>query len=186
VASGTACVLCGGESGDRPQPFYNGEACLPCSKRITSRRAWAFLIDGALAGGVASGASLAVAIRFRLYDAALLLLFLVLYTGLFVVRDAARGVSPGKLLLGLQVVDQETGLPIGARQSLRRNAMLALPYAPVFAAFTLWKGPHLGDHDAGTRVVPRRPWGPGAAAQHLSGPRVSSRDTTADRPRRGR
>jgi uncharacterized RDD family membrane protein YckC len=109
---------------------------------------------------------------FALWLLALLasLLWLVLY-GLF--RDSLNsGRSWGKRLLGLQVVDSETGLPCGRMASAMRNlpglcsllmgalASLLLPFCGSIAALVeplavliSAERLRLGDHWAGTRVV---------------------------------
>jgi uncharacterized RDD family membrane protein YckC len=152
----STCVMCGGDTESRRQPYYDAVACLRCSRRATSRRTWAFIVDFNLAFGLGSAATLAVPSG---NVELMALVAFVVGAGLFVLRDAVRGISPGKLLLGLRVVDSSTGLPIGVTQSLRRNGLLALPLFPILAAFLVWKGPHLGDLHAGTRVTPRGSWG---------------------------
>jgi uncharacterized RDD family membrane protein YckC len=49
------------------------------------------------------------------------------YRSLFILKDGFGGCSPGKLLFGLRVVDQTTGVPIGPGRSAQRNLLLLLP-----------------------------------------------------------
>lgn len=75
-------------------------------------------------------------------------------------RDAIRGQSIGKFLLGLVVISLETGRPSSLTGSVRRNALLLLPGANVVAIFleagTIVRDPQgqrLGDRLAQTQVV---------------------------------
>jgi uncharacterized RDD family membrane protein YckC len=75
-------------------------------------------------------------------------------------RDAIKGQSIGKLLLGLVVISLETGRPSSLTGSVRRNALLLLPGANAVAIFleagTIVRdlqGQRLGDRLAQTQVV---------------------------------
>lgn len=75
-------------------------------------------------------------------------------------RDAIRGQSVGKFLLGLVVISLETGRPSSLAGSVRRNLLLLLPGANIVAIFleagTLVRDPQgqrLGDRLAQTQVV---------------------------------
>ena len=93
---------------------------------------------------------------------------------LFAFKDGFAGMSPGKWVLGLRVVDRATLRPIGPLGSFMRNLLPALPLIGfVFAAFIgyqiLGSGERLGDSWAGTRVVLRKhahkpPFHPGPIA----------------------
>ncbi|MDX2177282.1 MAG: RDD family protein [Candidatus Sumerlaeia bacterium] len=70
-------------------------------------------------------------------------------------RDAVKGRSPGKLVVGLRVVDANTGAPISVGQSIIRNLLFAIPCLPLVMLFVLLAtGEHWGDKIAGTRVEP--------------------------------
>lgn len=127
-----------GSAADRPEPWASPSF---------ARRCVAFLLDGAIALLLSTvepaGALFAVA-------------YLVLRDGLW------RGGSIGKRLLALRVVRSD-GSTIGLRESLRRNAMFAVPLlnaaisVAVFEGVLLYfdeEGLRLGDRIAGTRVVP--------------------------------
>ena len=43
---------------------------------------------------------------------------------LMLAKDAVRGMSVGKFIVGIQVVDSKTGKPIGLWQSALRNSLL--------------------------------------------------------------
>lgn len=94
----------------------------------------------------------------------------LIVAGVFLLtKDAWRGRSPGKRMFGLQVVDADTGQPIGLRQSLQRNLVLLLAlvgFLPIAEGpvkgfgLTLWViayrmrfGPRDGEGWAHTRVI---------------------------------
>jgi uncharacterized RDD family membrane protein YckC len=96
----------------------------------------------------------------------------LILAGLFLLtRDAWRGMSPGKRMSGLQVVDTDTGEPIGLRQSVQRNLVLLLAlvgFLPIaegpvkglgislwVIAFRMRFGPRDGEGWANTRVIDR-------------------------------
>jgi hypothetical protein len=75
-------------------------------------------------------------------------------------HDAILGRSAGKFLCSLVVIDLETGLPCGWKQSFNRNLLFLLPGANAVAAFLEAKtciqdpqGQRLGDRIALTQVV---------------------------------
>ncbi len=75
-------------------------------------------------------------------------------------RDAIGGQSVGKLLLGLVVIDLETGRVSSLSGSIKRNLLLLLPGANVVAIFLETRtiiadpqGQRLGDRLAQTHVV---------------------------------
>lgn len=86
----------------------------------------------------------------------------VVFFGLFSLKDAFRGISPGKWLLDLQVVDQVTMKPTGLRASLKRNlhlCMAAIPCAGLplllIEGASVGYGLRWGDNWARTKVVRR-------------------------------
>ena len=89
------------------------------------------------------------------YDTMLcVLLFLALAFVFFLARDAVRGMSVGKFIVGIQVVDSKTGKPIGLWQSALRNSLLyILLVIEFFVMICNSKGLRLGDRLAETRVV---------------------------------
>jgi uncharacterized RDD family membrane protein YckC len=72
---------------------------------------------------------------------------------LWLFRDGFGGRSFGKSVMGLQVVDAETGQGAGFGASFKRNLPMLIPFAPLVAAFQMTRGPRLGDGWAQTRVV---------------------------------
>ena len=69
-------------------------------------------------------------------------------------KDGLGGVSPGKVLLGLEVRNVHTGRRIGLWQSFRRNWAIYLiwPFA-IFEIVELFRGRRSGDEAAGTIVI---------------------------------
>ncbi len=87
-------------------------------------------------------------------------LYLVLGATYLLLRDAIGGQSLGKILLGLVVIDLQTGRVSSLAGSVRRNFLLLLPGANVVAivleARTIMSDPQgqrLGDRLAQTQVV---------------------------------
>jgi uncharacterized RDD family membrane protein YckC len=86
--------------------------------------------------------------------------FLVIAASYLLLRDSMRGQSPGKLLLGLVVVNLETGRPCTLKDSVWRNAVFLVPGANLVAVFlepiTIVRDPQgqrLGDRLAQTQVI---------------------------------
>jgi uncharacterized RDD family membrane protein YckC len=82
----------------------------------------------------------------------------------FIMKDGFSGQSPGKQLMDVQVLDHWTGLPIGFKQSFKRNSILLLGRIPVVGglvklvviiiiAVQVAGGYRLGDGFAQTRVI---------------------------------
>ena len=79
----------------------------------------------------------------------------VITLSLFLIKDGFKGYSLGKGLLGLQVINEEDGEPIGLFRSLKRNlpTMLPIPLYRFFLGFQLFDGYRNGDGWAQTKVV---------------------------------
>lgn len=75
---------------------------------------------------------------------------------LFFCKDGFHGMSPGKWLAGVQVVDRITREPIGFLQSFKRNLVLMIPMAFLVIAHSMLKGKRIGDGWAGTEVIWRK------------------------------
>jgi len=88
-----------------------------------------------------------------------LIVTLAVGTAFVLLKDAAHGRSPAKLLLGLRVVDARTGKGIGPIKSIMRNFLLLLPVLPLVEAVVAnLRADHrrLGDLLANTTVVRTR------------------------------
>jgi len=80
---------------------------------------------------------------------------------LWLFRDGFGGRSFGKSVMGLQVVDVDTGQGAGFGASFKRNLPMLIPFAPLVAAAQMSRGPRLGDGWANTRVVWKKHQGRG-------------------------
>ena len=88
------------------------------------------------------------------------LAYLALAAAFGLLRDGIGGHSPGKFILGLVVINVETGKPATWGDSARRNVLFLLPGANIAAVFlealTLLRDPQgqrLGDRFAQTQVI---------------------------------
>ena len=93
----------------------------------------------------------------------------------FTLLEGAYAATPGKMLLGLQVVKLD-GTPIGWREAIVRNLLRYIDsgIAYLIGAIAIWTSPHrqrLGDRAAETLVV-RRPTVPAPALSR--GPAVAA------------
>lgn len=143
-------------------PLYGVRVCWPCSRAFTGLRELAFLIDILLFLLVVLALSIILSnvLPGSPYSSKVVI---VAYLGsclLFACKDGLAGMSLGKLLIGLQVVDAETGRPAGPVKSFLRNLCVSIPLVSWFymwaVASQLAEGPRCGDGLAGTRVIWRR------------------------------
>ena len=121
----------------------------PYAKADVRRRLFAATIDG-----------LMVVMSCLLYWTSDFVLYLAAGAAYLLFRDAIRGQSVGKFLLGVVVISLETGRPCSLAGSVRRNLLLLVPGANVVAIFlevrTVVRDPQgqrLGDRLAQTQVV---------------------------------
>jgi uncharacterized RDD family membrane protein YckC len=121
----------------------------PYVKADVRKRLFAATIDG-----------LMVVTACILYWNSDVVLYLAAGSAYLLFRDALKGQSIGKFLLGLVVISLETGRPSSLAGSVRRNALLLLPGANIVAIFleagTVIRDPQgqrLGDRLAQTQVV---------------------------------
>ena len=186
VKGDVACPLCGrtGSVMHKGKPLYGEKVCKKCYYGFANRRQLAYVID-AIVVGIASTAVLIpilMGIGFIIElqgmggttTGAVILGFAGIVMGilgqlLFAFRDGFSGYSLGKKLMGVRVVEEETGLPIGFGMSFKRNLKLAV-YTCIFSILgllgnfltlvlyvvvgsKLCKGPRMGDQWAKTKVV---------------------------------
>jgi uncharacterized RDD family membrane protein YckC len=157
------CPIC-----DQPEiianwvPLYGVRVCWMCSQAFLSRRQIAFLIDSSLLFGLAL-AVFSVAPSLTQDVVAVRRICWMSYLGcclLFALKDGVFGVSPGKWITGLQVVDVETGQAAGFVQSFARNLCVSIPLISWFYIWSinayLFAGERVGDDWAGTKVVWRK------------------------------
>src|SRR5205807_9716007 len=74
---------------------------------------------------------------------------------LMMLRDGFNGMSPGKRILGLQVINTVSGVPAKFGDSFKRNLILAVPVLPLVVAIQIFtaNGVRLGDEWAHTKVI---------------------------------
>lgn len=129
IQTDTICGMCGEPLTQdmKPTVLFGARVSQKCSNAFNGRRQLAFLID--------AGACLAIAFPVASHMAAADLkgdgrvsfwMVWAICTGMLFFKDVCRGRSLGKCLCGLQVVDVDTGDPIGLRQALQRNLSLVL------------------------------------------------------------
>tara|TARA_Y100000589_G_scaffold331941_1_gene388063 strand:+ start:261 stop:920 length:660 start_codon:yes stop_codon:yes gene_type:complete len=164
--------MCEKQANERKaRPLYGTKICKKCYYGLTNRRQLAYVIDWFIWMFVASFVTVGLAafrrslmtnsppasvesIRTIIAIISLLLSYLIMPM-IFGLKDGFSGMSPGKWICGVQVLDAETHLPISFIQALKRNLILIVPLLPLVIAFTLAKGYRLGDKWANTKVVLR-------------------------------
>jgi uncharacterized RDD family membrane protein YckC len=161
AAGGRVCGICGRQLGKRPVDLNNVEVCRPCRRRFISLRQIAFIIDLAVLFALIVLAEYLVSrfcpprylIRFK----AVAEFGTVLPWVVFLTKDGYRGLSIGKWICGLRVVDYEARTPAGFMQSLKRNMPLLLTFWGVLGMWlTLYAGRRWGDGWARTVVIWRK------------------------------
>ena len=169
TASPDTCPLCEVRK-VWPKTLYGHRVCKKCYYKFVNRRQIAFLVDAVLFG-VAAYFLTDLLGRFFAEQILTQTQAFVFYfavgtvTGvLFAMKDGFAGYSPGKLLAGVRVVDDETNEPAGFGQSFRRNAVLLVGQIPfvgglaylavvIVMAVQMGRGPRLGDRFGRTRVI---------------------------------
>lgn len=121
----------------------------PYAKADLHKRIYAGILDGFCVTSVFFAATASRSASYLFVAAAYALL-----------RDSVGGQSPGKFILGLVVINVQSGKPASWRDSARRNVLFLLPGANVAAVFletrTLLRDPQgqrLGDRFAQTQVI---------------------------------
>jgi uncharacterized RDD family membrane protein YckC len=174
-ASAPQCCLCGNWLQFGWKPLYGYQVCPKCHSDFAWKRAFAHLIDIVAANiilGILVVAALVIgavliagAGQTSNSDAAAvtaMLLFMLLYAFIFIamyafllLRDGFNGQSPGKKVLGLQVINTVTGIPIRFGDSFKRNLILIVPVLPIVVAVQIFtaNGMRIGDEWAQTKVI---------------------------------
>jgi uncharacterized RDD family membrane protein YckC len=148
-----ACQICGDHKRmvKSTRSLYGQPVCKKCYDTFASRRQMAFFVDmvlwygliglsGLVAGGLPS-------------EGAGILLASTLAWVVFLFKDGFSGHSPGKAIMGIQVIQQHSGQPGGFWLSLKRNLLLVLPFMIPMVAFQLGSGYRIGDRWANTKVI---------------------------------
>jgi uncharacterized RDD family membrane protein YckC len=168
------CCLCGNWLQFGSKALYGYQVCPKCHTDFAWKRAFAYILDivfvNLIVGvliviAIVIGAIIMAAAQSTNNDAAGTagaMVFLFGYLGSFLIayvlitlRDGFNGMSPGKRILGLQVINSVSGLPAKVPDSLKRNIILAVPVIPIVVIVQIFtgNGSRLGDEWAQTKVV---------------------------------
>lgn len=150
-----ACPICRDSARmKRPKTLYGHQVCRRCWARFMNRRQIAWIVD-TIGIGFVVGLFLGLLFPGNADDSSSGVLNLIFVT-YFVFKDGFAGQSLGKAMCGVQVVHQDSGEPTGFGRSFLRNWILLLPFVPLVVAFTMGKGPRLGDEMGKTKVIWKR------------------------------
>ena len=153
------CSCCQQPKSERFRALYDHPVCRKCYHGLAWRRQFAWFIDLTILGLIYSIAVTVVvaALAIAAFPPEVLAIAQLACFGVYLIaflgKDALGGRTPGRALLGLQVVDATNGEPIGFVASAKRNLINLLPFAPLFVAFDLMKGKRIGDGWANTKVT---------------------------------
>ncbi len=165
------CPVCERTSSTRPfrQRLYGVPVCKRCRNAFANRRQTAYLIDwiawiAATAFPLAyleerfygSGMTRHSFAGFWGFDSAFGFIVTWILPFVFFCKDGFQGMSLGKWMTGVQVVDVHTREPIGFARSLKRNFVLLVPFGVLIVAGTMMKGQRWGDKGARTAVIWRK------------------------------
>jgi uncharacterized RDD family membrane protein YckC len=144
--------LCGREKymEKKAKSLYGQSVCKKCYDGFTNRRQAAFLVDLALWYGIIT--ALGFIVGRPLPQQVETLLALCPWVA-FLFKDGFAGHSPGKALMGIQVVNEESGNPTGFGVSFKRNVLLIVPFMILIVAFQLRAGYRVGDRWARSKVI---------------------------------
>ena len=155
------CPLCETEKdmAQETDTLYGHVVCSKCYHDFANRRQLAFIIDFALwdigtvlvvfAGGLIF--AMGGVPDSQLEGGARILRWMFWPT--FFLKDGFRGHSPGKAMMGLQVVHVTSDEPAGFWTSFKRNLPLAIPFMTLIVAVQLYKGHRWGDGWSESRVI---------------------------------
>jgi len=168
------CCLCGKWLQLGSKPLYGSQVCPKCFNDFAWKRAFAYIIDIVIVNAIVGiltvvmiiiGAVLVGAAQSANNDQAATagaVVFVLGYLGCFlmayvliIMRDGHQGMSPGKRILGLKVINSVSGAPAGWGDSFKRNIILAVPVIPIVVIVQLFSGNglRLGDEWSRTKVI---------------------------------
>jgi len=161
------CPLCGESEnmGSKAKPLYGQAVCIKCSNSFSGKRQLAYVIDTFVFEICVFILFALVYVLVRIFvnfsfnSSKMPSLYFVLnisYFLVFFLKDGFSKSSPGKQIMGLTVVDNTTGQPIGFKTSFKRNLPLLIPFMPIIVFCELYKGYRIGDKWANTRVIWRK------------------------------
>ncbi len=162
---GQTCIICH----TRPvqKQTYGYGVCKKCHYAFANRRQIAYLVDAILI--TIPNIAVIFALALMIPPPGMLFSILafacnVVIFSVFIFKDGFNGHSPGKALMGVQVLDSRTGQPAGFSHSFKRNLPLTVAVLPIVGgyimlvvvlviAFQIAKGFRLADSWAHTRVI---------------------------------
>jgi hypothetical protein len=174
-ASAPQCCLCGNWLQFGYKDLYGYQVCPKCHTDFAWKRAFAYILDIVFVN-VIVGILIVIALVVGMVivgagqsahneDAAataggLVIVFgylgsLLLAYVLITLRDGFNGMSPGKRILGLQVINSVSGVPARLPDSLKRNIILAVPVIPIVVIIQIFTGNgfRLGDEWSQMKVI---------------------------------
>ena len=170
------CPICGRVLSNprRAKTLYSLRVCKKCQHGFANRRQLGYVVDallwmipatgvgyvlGMLAGAAPRTAAPSLSsiwLTMFGFDSVDRFIMVWIFPLLFLCKDGFSGMSLGKWLMGVQVVDRGTMEPISFGQSFKRNLVLMIPFAVLYVALTMLKGARAGDRWANTIVVLRK------------------------------
>ena len=170
------CCLCGNWLQFGWKPLYGYQVCPKCHSDFAWKRAFAYLLDIVFLNiilGILFFVALIVIVMIvgtaaqsaKNQDAAAsaaAVVFLLMYASVFLLayaaillRDGHNGMSPGKRILGLQVINAVSGAPAKFGDSFKRNLILIVPVLPIVVAVQIFtaNGLRIGDEWAQMKVI---------------------------------
>jgi len=169
--SANICSLCDVPFSMKTQvrQIYGSPVCESCHDDFAFRRGLAFFLDAMacnvvimpaiLVGYVLFGSQepvhLEIIERYVTIRVLTIIALIAVPVLLILLKDGFRGTSPGKALLGLQVIDTSSGQPGGFRSSVQRTLPLLLPFTPIYVGYQLFQydGRRFGDTWSDTKVI---------------------------------
>jgi len=160
-----ACPLCGQKKHMKDvRLLYNHMVCRKCYYKFANLRQLAYFLDiiflyiASFLAGFIIAIPLVIALGQGQMNAddvsnSLTCCLWPVITLAFMFKDGFSGHSLGKLICGVQVINEQTGEPGTMFLSFKRNLPLIIPVMPIVVAFQLCKGYRIGDGWASTRVI---------------------------------
>ena len=173
-ASAPQCCLCGNFLQFGWKPLYGYQVCPKCHSDFAWKRAFAYLLDivfvnvivgilivlALIVGAVIVGAAQSAHNDDAATAGAMIFLFMYAFVflgayAMIVLRDGHQGMSPGKRIIGLQVINTVTGAPAKFGDSFKRNIILVVPVLPIVVAVQIFtaNGIRIGDEWAQMKVI---------------------------------
>ena len=157
------CPLCRSDKKmHKAKPLYGKFVCKKCYYKFANRRQFAYLIDTIIlyvVQVVIYSFVIGLAVSGQITTETYQLMYwsiLVFFVLVFLLKDGIGGVTPGRAICGVQVVDAQDYTPIGFGHSFKRNLPLLIPFAVLVVAGQLCRGFRLGDPWARTKVIWRK------------------------------